>query len=131
MLVHQNNWLSSFLEAEGSLLERSLIDKSVENEEAILRMHKLVQRTVIRRMSPKERQQVFSILVDILTAHMLKIYTVDLGNRTIAREGCERSLLHVERMLERNLEYNIFPPNNRKLAELASRHGWYVSRSAL
>lgn len=120
--MQQTNSLNSLLAAERSLIQRSLIDKSIQN--GVIRMHKLIQKTIICRMLPKERQEVFSALVDILIAHIPKTHTVDLGQDISTWDQCESNLLHIETMLQWNSEYNIFPPTSQKLAELASRHDW-------
>lgn len=94
-------------------------------------MHKLVQRAVIHRMSHKERQEVFSILVDILMADTPNRYTVDLGHQVSTWAQCERALPHIETMLERNSEYSLFTPTSQKPADLALHCGWYVSISII
>lgn len=104
----------------------SLIDKSIES--GTLCIHRLVQKAVLRRMDPEERQEVFSILVDILTANLPDTYSADVGHQVASWALCERSLPHLESIVARNAEFRIFTEGNQAFAELLLRSCWYVCR---
>lgn len=116
--------LGSFLDAEQVLLQMSLIDKSIES--GIICMHRLVQTAVMRRMSPQERQEIFSVLVNILATNLPDTYSADVGHQVSSWSRCERSLPHLESIVERNKDYKIFPDDNQPFAELLLRFCWYV-----
>lgn len=100
----------------------SLIDKSIES--GIVCMHKLVQKDVIRRMSPKERQEIFSILVDILAANLPDTYNADVGHQIASWTQCERVISHLETIVTRERDYEIFQSDNQSFAEFLLRCCW-------
>lgn len=89
--------------APNNLCLRDLIDKPKENRD--IHVHKPVQRAVIHRMSPKERQEVYSILVDILMVNIPDASAVDLVHQAGIWAQSERDPRHIETMLERDPEY--------------------------
>lgn len=91
-----------------------------------MRMHRLVQTAVIRRMTSEERQQIFSILVDILARNLPDTYSSDVGHQVASWERCERSLPHLESIVQKNAEFSIFPGDNQPFAELLLRFCWYL-----
>ena len=112
------------MDAEQILLQISFIDKSVES--GVIRMHRLVQTAVIRRMTSEERQQMFSILVEILGENLPDTYSPDIGHQVASWERCERSLSHLESIAQKNAEFSIIPGDNQPFAELLLRFCWYL-----
>lgn len=88
-------------------------------------MHQLVQRAVIRRMSPEERRNIFSLTVAILSANFPDTYSTDIGHQIASWTYCERSLSHIESIVKKSEEFKIFEAENQSFAELLLRCSWY------
>ncbi|KAJ5543129.1 hypothetical protein N7461_009132 [Penicillium sp. DV-2018c] len=113
-----------FLDAQEALLQGALIDKS--SESGIISMHRLVQRAAIRRMSTEERENMFSLAVAILTATFPNTYSADVGHQVASWTYCERSLHHIESIVKKSEEFEIFENANQPFAELLLRCSWYL-----
>ena len=104
------------------MLHGALIDKS--SESAIISMHRLVQRAVIRRMSIEERENMFSLAVAIVAANFPDTYSADVGHQVASWTYCERSLPHIQSIVNKSAEFKIFEEANQSLAELLLRCSW-------
>lgn len=122
--LHSESWLIyySFLDAQAVLLEGSLIDKS--SESGIVSMHRLVQRAAIRRMSSEERENIFSLVVAILSANFPDTYSADIGHQVASWTCYERSLPHIASIVTTSEEFEIPEADSQPFAELLLRCSW-------
>lgn len=107
------------------LLQGALIDKS--SESGIISMHRLLQRAVIRRMSTEEREKIFLLAVDILSASFPDTYSADVGHQVASWNYCERSLPHMESIVRQSEHFRIVENGSQAFAELLLRCSWCVS----
>lgn len=110
--------------AEEFLLQKSLVEKSAEN--GTIRMHKPVQKVVLRRMTIEERQEILSVLIDTLILSLPDTYSSDVGHQVASWAQSERSVPHIENIIKQNEDFGIFRENNQSFAELLLRYCWYV-----
>ncbi|RJE22879.1 NB-ARC domain protein [Aspergillus sclerotialis] len=114
----------NLLDAEETLLQGALIDKSSEN--GIISMHRLIQTAIIRRMSFDEKQDYFSIAIDMLASSFPDTFTADVGHQVGAWARCERGLPHIENLIKQNKTHKIFTGSCQSFAELLLRCCWYL-----
>ncbi|KAL3494998.1 hypothetical protein BJX62DRAFT_196648 [Aspergillus germanicus] len=112
-----------FLDAQEELLHGALIDKSAET--GVLSMHRLIQRAVIRRMKIERRQEICLLVVDILSANFPDTYSNDVGHQVASWIDCERSLPHIESLVQQSEHFKIFV-TSQPFAELLLRCSWYL-----
>lgn len=104
------------------LIQGALIDKSIDS--GVISMHRLVQRAVIRRMSVEECEAILSLTVAILTANFPDTYSADVGHQAASWALCERSLPHIESVVNKSAQFKIFEKKNQAFAELLLRCSW-------
>lgn len=125
-IIFSANCLSSFSNAEKSLLQMSFINKSIDN--GTITMDKSVQEEVIACMTSEERREIFSIVVHILMVDLPDTYSADVGHQFTSWSKCERLLPHIESILEQNSKYCILHGANQEFAQLLLRSSWYASK---
>lgn len=110
------------LDAEEALLQGALIDKSSKN--SIMSMHRLIQRAIIRRMSPEEKKHYFSVVVEMLASSFPDTFSADVGHQAASWTRCERGLPHIENLVKQSKQHSIFVEDNQPFAELLLRCSW-------
>lgn len=112
------------MDAQKELLQGSLIRKS--GESGIIYMPMFVQRAVICRMSAAQREEIFLLSIAILAANISDTYSTDIGHQVASWTKCENILPHVESIMSKGAESNIFQGENQQFAELLLRYSWCV-----
>lgn len=107
-----------------TLLGLSLIDWMKESRE--IWMDRALQEAVVRRMSREQLQEIFFAWIDILLPQLPDTYSTDVGHQASSWPQCERIVPHVESLMLRNLEFEIFPEGNQYFGELLLRSCWYA-----
>ncbi|KAL4735582.1 TPR-like protein [Aspergillus similis] len=113
-----------FLDAQEVLLHGALIDKSTETGD--LSVHRLVQRAVIRRMDIKRREEISLLVIAILSANFPDTYSEDVGHQVASWLDSERSLPHIESLVQQIEHFKIFESTNQSFVELLLRCSWYL-----
>ena len=89
-------------------------------------MPTFVQRAVICRMSAEQREGIFLLSIAILAANLPETYSTDIGHQVAFWTKCENILPHVESIMSKGAEFNIFQGENQQFAELLLRYSWCV-----
>lgn len=126
MLVHLTitNSLTdiSFLETQEILLKAALIDRSVES--ATLSIHRLVQATIMNRLSTQERTTYFDLVVRLLGKSFPDSWRSGPGYTYSSWNKCEMCLPHVEFIVQQAGKYELCASEPLHLAELLLRCSW-------
>lgn len=112
------------LDAEEALLEATLINKS--SDKGQLSIHRLIQATVIRRLSVQDRTKYLEDVVRILCWGFPDTWNQDVGHQHHGWEDCEMCLPHVNHIVEQQNKYQIYPTEPEAFAQLLLRCCWYL-----
>ena len=104
------------------LLHGALIDKSTET--GVLSMHRLIQRAVLRRLSIERREKICLLVVNILLANFPDTYSNDVGHQVASWIECERSLPHIESLVQQSEHFKVLVSASQSFAELLLRCSW-------
>ncbi|KAF2234366.1 TPR-like protein [Viridothelium virens] len=111
-------------DAQETLLQAALIDRS--NDDAILSLHRLIQATVIRRLTKDSQSQYFSAAVSFLSWGFPDTWSVDVGHQFQAWTKCEKCLPHVHHLVKLAGHYQIPVQDAQAYGELLLRCSWYL-----
>lgn len=78
-------------------------------------------------MCTEEREKIFSLAVDILSASFPDTYSADVGHQVASWNYCEKSLPHMESIVKQSEHFRVFENGSQAFAELLLRCSWYVS----
>jgi hypothetical protein len=112
----------SFLEAQEILLKAALIDRSVED--ATLSIHRLVQATIMNRLSTQERTTYFDQVVRLLGKSFPDSWRSGPGYTYSSWNKCEMCLPHVEFIVHQAGKYKLCASEPLHLVELLLRCSW-------
>jgi hypothetical protein len=112
----------SFLETQEILLKAALIDRSVES--ATLSIHRLVQATIMNRLSTKERTTYFDLVVRLLGKSFPDSWRSGPGYTYSSWNKCEMCLPHVEFIVQQAEKYELCASEPLHLVELLLRCSW-------
>ncbi len=117
-------WLTadSLGDAEGTLLQAALIDKSIED--GVISVHRLVQAAVMKRMSTEERTKYFDVAVRILRWGFPDTWSKDVGHQFQAWTKCEICLPHVDFLVKQAKQYDVNSTGLQLYGELLLRCSW-------
>ena len=116
--------VSSFLDAKEPLLKAALIDRSSETES--LTIHRLIQATVMKRLTPNERIEYFDAAITILSYGFPNTWNTVTSHQFTAWAKCELCLPHVNFLIEQSRKNNLKASDPKKFSELILRCCWYV-----
>jgi hypothetical protein len=113
---------ASFLEAVEILLKAAFIDRSAEN--ASLSVHRLVQVTIMNRLSSQERNGYFDEAVRLLGDMFPNSWRSGPGYTYSSWNKCEMCLPHVQFIVAQAAKYNLHATEPLKFVELLLRCSW-------
>lgn len=88
-------------------------------------MHPLIQRAIIRRMTPEEQKWTLSYVVALLSVNFPDTFTEDVGHQIMSWPYSERSLPHIESILSQIKRFKTIVCDDQGLADLLLRVSWY------
>jgi len=103
-------------------LRTALIDKSIED--AVLSIHRLVQASVIRRLTESDRSKYFDATVRMLSWGFPDTWSQDIGHQFQAWTKCDKCLPHVNHLAKQAKKYKISSQNVQLYGELLLRCSW-------
>ena len=112
------------LDAEEILLQAALISK--DSNSGCLSIHRLIQATVIRRLSSEEKSTFFHIVIRLLCWGFPNTFTEDMGHQHQSWERSEKCLPHIEHIIQKKGDYRITLPDPQLYAEVLLRCCWYL-----
>jgi len=112
----------SFLETQEILLKAALIDRSAES--ATLSIHRLVQATIMNRLSTQERTTYFDLVVRLLGKSFPDSWRSGPGYTYSSWDKCEMCLPHVEFIVQQAEKYKLRASEPLHFAELLLRCSW-------
>jgi hypothetical protein len=111
-----------FLETQEILLKAALIDRSVESEN--LSIHRLVQATIMNRLSTQERTTYFDLAVRMLWRSFPDSWRLGPGYTYSSWNKCEMCLPHVEFIVKQAGKYELCASEPLHFVELLLRCSW-------
>ena len=112
---------SSFLDAKEILLKAALIERFGDTTISI---HRLVQSTVMNRLSPGERTQMLDQIIRLLLGGFPNTWQSDVGHQFSAWKACEMCLPHVKFLVVQVSKWDLRPSDSQCFADLVLRCCW-------
>ena len=101
------------------LLQSALIDKSIED--AVLSTHRLIQSTVICRLSKTAQSKYFDAAVRILSWGFPDTWNEDVGHQFQSWTKCDKCFPHVNHLVKQAKRHKISPHEIQLYGELLLR----------